>query len=687
MYEKYAQQLIDNGYQVVPIYPGTKRPVGDDWIKKLNRPPQDHAGCGIGIVCGVGENPVYAVDIDVTDQDFNKLIGSNFDAAAPVRVGKYPKRVLLFRGPAGLRKITSAGYDVGKLECLGDGQQFVAFGIHPVTKKEYSWGEKSPLNTPTFELPELPSYDIVARVAKEFSESAELFGFKKTCREDAIREGDHYYDPNDPLCAKPPIGVPIEQMYKMLKLIDPDVHRDVWRNIGFAIHHETDGGEQGLQLWDAWSKKGAKYKEGETEYFWGGFGRSSSEPITAAYLIKVSKEAVTETLDSLNAAQSGHTEGDPIRTLTWDVDRFASVPPEIEMVIYGMLPKGITGMLYSAGGVGKSTLLLNMLSRIAAAVDDPGVTFLGHAVNGGQVVLLTAEDPDVVLNRRYVSTLEVLADERLSDLESTRTIVDGNLKILSTFGSPLHLFDVNPNSGTIRTTRHYESLVERLKTLPNLQLVVVDTKSRYSPGEGQGNVVATHEIAHYEAIVKATGATVILLHHTNKVSRDGSTDGQQAYRDATGTFDAVRAAWYLRPLTDKERKGVDIPQGSTAMLFENSKNSYVPQTQNTILIRTGFKFEHRSMAPQVSKAEAAAQMERTLYTEIIRFIQTGTKKGYTQSEIVEWSASELQCGRRKVTAALEECVEDELLTVSESGRGRPKMFSLTEQGAYYGLGV
>ena len=60
-----------------------------------------------------------------------------------VRIGKAPKRAIPFRTEVPFAKITAnvvAPHGrTEKIEFLGDGQQVVAFGIHPETKQRYNW--------------------------------------------------------------------------------------------------------------------------------------------------------------------------------------------------------------------------------------------------------------------------------------------------------------------------------------------------------------------------------------------------------------------------------------------------------------------------------------------------------------------------------------------------------------------
>ncbi len=66
-----------------------------------------------------------------------------------VRVGRWPKRLLLYRTETPFPKMKA-----GQIEILGLGQQFVAFGLHPGTGEPYSWpfGE-TPLEVPLSDLP------------------------------------------------------------------------------------------------------------------------------------------------------------------------------------------------------------------------------------------------------------------------------------------------------------------------------------------------------------------------------------------------------------------------------------------------------------------------------------------------------------------------------------------------------
>ena len=62
---------------------------------------------------------------------------------------------------------------------------------------------------------------------------------------------------------------------------DPDSDYDSWVRVGMAIHYETDGDDEGLELWDEWSKDGAKYKSiDDLASHWRSFRVDGQNPVT-----------------------------------------------------------------------------------------------------------------------------------------------------------------------------------------------------------------------------------------------------------------------------------------------------------------------------------------------------------------------------------------------------------------------
>jgi AAA domain/Primase C terminal 2 (PriCT-2)/Bifunctional DNA primase/polymerase, N-terminal len=120
---------------------------------------------------------VVALDCDILDTAVADKVRAEarrvFGTAFPTRVGRPPKFIMLARAKEPFRKLMTGKYaqpDGGesRVEALGNGQQFIAFGIHPGTGKPYEWFGGDPLSVPVTNLPEVSRDQVV-----EFLRAAE----------------------------------------------------------------------------------------------------------------------------------------------------------------------------------------------------------------------------------------------------------------------------------------------------------------------------------------------------------------------------------------------------------------------------------------------------------------------------------------------------------------------------------
>jgi RecA-family ATPase len=681
-YPTARDPLIANGYLPLPLRPRSKVPAVGGWHTAgyVPPPPARYGGFGVGLACGPGDYPLCAIDIDVTDARLSGDIASFAKGVIgyPLeRVGQAPKRLLLCRHKGAAAYRASKKYACGRIEILEGGRQFAAFGTHEKTGKDYEWIGDSPLERKACLLPVISGEQIQEIIAR-FEELAAARGFELAGNGKAAKreyDGPDSYDPGDPLDVKPPIGMELGEAAGILAGLDPDCGREQWINLGMALHNEFSGSLEAMELWAEWSAKGSKYKDGEPENMWRSFGRYSGRPLTGAYLLAQRKR---------EPAADGAPDGAGFfQSLDWSTGRFAAEPPDLPMVIDGFLPRGVVAMMYSAGGVGKSMLTLSMAVKIALAKKH-GADFLGRNIPGGRVAVLTSEDPDKILHRRFIGTADSAAEELGITRGEALADLEGNLLIGSTFGHSVQFFKIKYD-GALETTEYYESFLERLREVDDLQLVIVDTMTRYSPAEGKGNATATQEITHYERIAKATGASVLLLHHTNKPSRDGSLSGSQAYRDATALFDCARACWYLRGCRPDELAANGLADGAPNkfLIFENAKNNYLPMCPAVILERDGYKFTSRPIVAKakMSKAERDELKRQEAYDKTAEILQRAGGP-LTQTAVIALCRAE-GVGNTMARYALCEMANDGLLEKYQDCR--KNCYRLTDEGRLYGL--
>jgi len=621
------------GYTILPIKSRGKAPAATGWNKPGYTPPltgfEDN---GIGIRCCCGDYPIIAIDIDVTDSGIAKKMRGYVDGLtggvrAPYRVGNAPKFIIVCRTAKPTLKKHSQKYGCGLIEILAQGQQFVAAGIHPVTEKEYEWPEGSVFERPASSLPLLTDAQ-TDMILREFERIAEADGLKPAKAAAGHAEDLAPYDPEDPLDASRPLeDYPLEDAVIDLYKISPNCGRDEWVRTGMALHHQYGGSAEGLRIWKEWSRHGAeKFVEGDPEKQWASFREKEGvRPVTAATLKMMAADAETpevsdEELDKIANAPRAAIEnridnengggepddGNVFRKLNWSVGRFKREPDPLDTVIDGLMPLGSVGMLYSMGGAGKSTLALFLALRVALAnVYD--CDFLGRFVNPGRVALLSAEDPDSIINRRYSAILKQTAADLEIDYGDAHAAAEKYLSLASTNDSDVGPFFKVDFRGTVKPTASYAQLLAYLKGIPDLRLIIIDTKIQYSPVDEIDNVAATREIRYYERIAKTTGATVLLLHHTNKASRNGEGAGAQAYRGGSAAFDACRFAFYLRACAPKEleAQGIDTDDPNGYLILENTKNNYLPISPTLLLERRGCGFTARTLRSKAEKADAA----------------------------------------------------------------------------------
>jgi putative DNA primase/helicase len=314
--------LEANDFQPIPISRPHKRDVNlgkkppgslDEWPKPApvaSRLPR-YAGCGTGILT----ETTPAVDIDVRHAELADAIERMVIAEigdGPVRYGQAPKRLRPCRTDQPFPKIATRNYRLlgdepgakaHKLEILGDGQQFVAFGDHPDTGLPYSWPFDSLIDLERDDLPELTAEAAASLVAKAETMLARIgtavstVGNGRTKPRTAFKDG----------VAPRPVRDLTEahRVFDTLKAIDPsELDYDTWIKVGYGLRAAL--GDRGESLWLAWSRASARHdgtfgERGTPERAWRGI---KPELCGWRYLERIHGELVADRLLS-----GGQTRG------------------------------------------------------------------------------------------------------------------------------------------------------------------------------------------------------------------------------------------------------------------------------------------------------------------------------------------------------------------------------------------
>jgi len=302
---KYGPRILANGYDPVPIRHGLKHPGFKGWQKSVATPEvisewdAKFARAGVGVLAA--RTP--GVDIDVRDEavgtEIRQFVEMMFGETL-VRVGDAPKCLLVFQTDTPFAKvdtrmwIDAAGVE-HKVEILGDGQQWVAYHMHPERQKPYKWDDKGPASTPRKLLPKLTEKQAVE--IHDFAISCfKKAGWKLKQSGTALArlETSDDIDPDDIALIKTGVtDLSLDEMKQRLDLIDwENQGYEEWFACGMAIHHQfRDDPETGLALWHDYSSRYPDYSEKFAQDRWDSFHSSDSgRAKTFKYILELTKE-------------------------------------------------------------------------------------------------------------------------------------------------------------------------------------------------------------------------------------------------------------------------------------------------------------------------------------------------------------------------------------------------------------
>jgi hypothetical protein len=483
------------GFVLVPIPPGSKGPNSPGWNRRQNciTTPEraEHYAGNIGIAHAY--SGTCAIDFDDLERSRAYLAARGVDVdkllAAPdaVRIdsGRPNRAKLLYRVPAALstKQVHVDGRVVLEFRCATNARHTVTVqdvlppSVHPDTGLPYAWklGPSADFRRPP-PLPrallahwlslldaEKPS-SLLAELAKPTAPRAEL---------------------------------PLERVETLLGHVGAD-QRDVWIGVGMALHYSYGGADDALGVWDRWSSKSTKYRGGECPEKWAGFGRNAGKPLTLGYVNKLAEKAGAP--PSLwrsgpdPAAVFGVVEqpSAPGRFTFAQAGEFAR-NARIAWHVKGVIPKAELGMVYGASGDGKSFWAADVFLHAAA-----GKHWRGHRVRRPvRTGVVCAEGAG-----GYKLRLRAAAQHIGVDLEAV----------------PFYVLAATPQLAEADVVA---ALIEAVRA-QKLEALIVDTLAQVSAGLDENSSDMQTILTACKRIHEATGATVILIHHSGKDASKGA---------------------------------------------------------------------------------------------------------------------------------------------------------------------
>lgn len=297
---------------------------------------------------------------------------------------------------------------------------------------------------------------------------------------------------------------------------------DTWRNVIFAIHHATNGDDEGLVLAHEFSARSGKYDaDFLNERVWPYIHADRPGGITDGYILNLAAEygfcrATPDDFEALPPLP------DPFITDTLDpgnpftplqAAEFANQVVGTHWLVKNVFPANSLAVMYGASGSGKSFMALDMCIAIAR-----GDNWRGHRTHAGRVVYVAAEGAPGFRRRLHAFARQ--------------------------YSVPLDSIDVwvIPKPPSLLDPAVVKQLIAAIKPLMPVALVVLDTFAQVTAG---GNENSSEDMGkalkHAQKVGEVLGCAVLLIHHSGKDETRGARgwSGIKAALDAE--FEVVRS--------------------------------------------------------------------------------------------------------------------------------------------------
>ena len=500
-FKEHGERLAELGYRIVPLPPGSKGPNRKGWPKfDLQAPTirqwaaNGSAHDGVGILAAT----TPAIDVDILDAEVAQQMSDEIDRifagqSLMTRTGRAPKFLIPFRSDEPFRKLSSSVYTDGenehKVEILGDGQQWVAYHVHPDTKRPYEWfdglGSGEIADVERAALPVLDresaqrvidAFEVLAAARVESGawhpRAARLVERNSASRGEAPE--------SDPFAAhaEPVKDLTRSQIGNLLRNL-PLADRDGWLRAGRILHHQYEGSDEGFDFWIGISQGYDKFDAADQRRVWESFGHRADAPETIRSLIK---EFGQPAAPEHKPRADGSTNPFVIHEWADYKQNYLSTP----WIIKGVLPQAEVGILYGQSGSGKTFFVLDLAATVAR-----GEPWRGRKVSNCRVVYVAAEAREGIKKRMDAYDQHISADGQRPD------IIASAPNLLSTDAGKL------------------------TEAIGRAGLIILDTMAASHSGDENSAKDMGLFLAACKDLSFATGAMVLAVHHTGKEESKG----------------------------------------------------------------------------------------------------------------------------------------------------------------------
>lgn len=644
---------LAQGWSLVPLLPGQKRPLGEGWNKphRLIRTAEEAASAfaapGVGVGVHLASSGLCSLDLDDRDKAQQALaaVGLNSDRLIEfgweITSGKQNKGRALYRAPAGValqhRKLRIPlprdQWPEGRprfqivLELRGGAanlQDVLPPSVHPDTGKPYA---AKPLPAV---LPLAPG--LLLDLWRDWDAKLAAMLVALGITPDAFALCMASDDPQH-LRHASPARAEYNRTHEVADLLESHgytQHGKRWAHAGATggpgirqipgkddLWQSDNFGDPLCGTFDAWTAHVILDHAANVESAYAEWLESSSERARTSFRV-VSSSGV-------NASVAGHSlaggrESSALyrriadfKPREWTRLRETSEP---DFYVDGLILSRVAGGIVSKGGLGKTTLLMSL--GIATAV---GGQWLGMKVKKGTFVLLSLDDPQEDLDAAFAG---VLRDEHPFADEKTLQAIAERVLLISLRDLPedISFATTDPyHPGAWRASAVEKIVIEALRRLEDIRCVVFDTARQYAGGTTNDDRVMTVMTKAVTRVADELRCACIITHHmTKEGARAGSVDqysgsGSGAFGDnlrlllnlAPATVEEIASAHHL---SDSDRQELSSQQ---LLKLVDTRGSLVRRALPDIFIaRQGSHFQSIDANPKSAKERSAEEMRKVL---------------------------------------------------------------------------
>jgi hypothetical protein len=543
------ERLRDAGFAPVPVM--GKRPATQAWDKKTDVTSAEIETWSEYKSTGLLTRLMPALDVDIYNPEAAKaieeLVRERFKGRGKVlvRVGNAPKCAILFRTDRPFKKITAnliapEGDTTTphrmrggvlqpminqKIELLCDGQQLVAFGIHPDTHKQYQWIGGKPGEVRRDELPEITEAEARRLVDDVAQLLCNRFGYTRKQQAAIVN----------------PEGGGADWSRLLANVRAGDELHDSTRDLAAKLVVSGMGAGAAVNLVRAVLEESAAPRDARWQ------ARFDDIPRAVA-------SAQDKFGDSGEITLQPHAFPDEASIARWDFP-------------YGRhLLRGTVSATAAMGSTGKSSM--GIVEALAMA---SGKTLLGVEVPRPlRVLLVNLEDNRNAVDKRIAAAM------RHHGL--TKEDVGGRLFTLAKGEIKFKIARQVTTGSVERNEAFIDGLLNVLKA-KEIDVLSVDPFVATHGVNENDNSAIREVIECYDRIAEQANCAVHLWHHTRKGNGQGAS--LDSARGASSFVDACRSVRVLETMTAEEGKKQKISNYRQYLRAFSGKLNFAPPAENS----------------------------------------------------------------------------------------------------------